>query len=264
MIVPKRYGFSHPEQYDTGMAYHGAVIGVFTVSVIFTKIRKINFRELCDLVFPVIPLGYTFGRLANFINGELWGRITTSPFGVLFPHADKSPLNLSNVKEVISKLGWKIDQAANTVIDASGRELTNLLGYVTDQYGRQTDIIGINLPRHPSQLYEAFFEGIVLFLIIWFPARIFKPFKGFLASVYLIGYSIARLSIEFLREPDLQFADIEQEKYTGFIFSTITMGQFLSILMILAGIFIGVYFYKLSLDDKKKPNITFPKKKKKR
>ena len=158
-----------------GMAFHGAVIGVFIVSFIFVKLKEINFRELCDLVFPIIPLGYTFGRIANFINAELWGRITARPIGMLFPNANKMPLNLKRVQVIINKLGWQINEATNMVLDANGNEVKNVLGKVFDsRSGLYPDTIGINLPRHPSQLYEAFFEGIVLFLILWFPARKFK------------------------------------------------------------------------------------------
>ncbi len=222
-----------------------------SISRILKSIKyKLNFRELCDLAFPAIPLGYTFGRIGNFINSELWGRITASPIGILFKNANKVPLVLNKTQEVINKLGWKINTAAFQVFDSNGNEIKNSLGYIYDKNGMPTDILGINLPRHPSQLYEAFFEGIILFLILWFPARKFKPFKGFLASVYLIFYSIFRFSIEFFRQPDSQFENIDVEKYTGFILGNISMGQILSILMILFGVGLGVYYYYLSKKDK--------------
>ncbi len=221
------------------------------ISQIFKTIKyKINFRELCDLVFPIIPLGYTFGRIANFINSELWGRITASPIGVLFNNANKVPLNLNKTKEIINQLGWKINEISQNVFDSNGNEIKNVLGNVLDQNGNITEIAGINLPRHPSQLYEAIFEGIVLFFILWFPARIFKPFKGFLAPVYLIFYSIFRIILEYFREPDSQFANFEKNKYYGFIFGNLTMGQLLSWLMIAFGVGLGIYFYYLSKKDK--------------
>ena len=213
-----------------GMAYHGAVIGVFLVSFIYVKVKKLNFRELCDLVFPVIPLGYTLGRIANFINQELWGRVTDSSFGVLFSTANKVPLQLNNVQEIINKIGWKIDLTTNVVTDNLGRSYDNLIGNVIDSNGNLTNILGINLPRFPSQLFEAFFEGIVLFLIIWYIGRKFKPFKGFLAPLYLVGYSICRFFLEFLREPDNEFANILAGKYTGYAIGNISMGQILSII----------------------------------
>jgi phosphatidylglycerol---prolipoprotein diacylglyceryl transferase len=228
------------------MAFHGAVLGVFIVSLIYIKIKKINIRELADLVFPVIPLGYTFGRIANFINSELWGRITASPIGVLFPDADKVPLNLPEVQNVINQLGWKINEITNTVINSSGIAINNVLGNVLD-----TNIPGINLPRYPSQLFEAFFEGIILFLIIWFPARKYKPFKGFLAPVYLCGYAIARISLENIRQPDSQFADAASGKFIGYIIGNLTMGQILSWIMLFFGIGLGVYFYLLEKKENK-------------
>ena len=123
---------------------------------------------------PAIPLGYTFGRLGNFINGELYGRVTTVPWGMYFPLDPTHQL------------------------------------------------------RHPSQLYEAFFEGILLFIILW-SLRETKFFDGFLFSLYLIGYGLVRIFIEFVREPDSQL---------GFILGSFTMGQILCICMILGGILI--------------------------
>ena len=227
-----------------GMAYHGAVIGVFLASIIFAYKRKIIFRELCDIVFPIIPLGYTLGRIANFINGELWGRITSLPIGILFPNADRVPLNFAETQDVINKLGWKIDETSKIVLTHNGNELYNLIGNIPD-----TSILGINLPRHPSQLYEAFFEGIILFFIMWFFARKYKPFKGFSASIYLIFYSIFRFFLEFFRQPDSQFENITAGKYVGSIIGFLSMGQILSIIMFLSGIGIGVYYYYLSKKD---------------
>jgi|GEM_PF-31196 len=221
-----------------GMAYHGAVIGIFLASVIYVIIKNIDPRDMSDLAFSIAPLGYTFGRIANFINSELWGRVTAMPFGIYFYNADKVPLNLPNVQAIINKLGWKVDEIAQKVYDSVGNEIVNAVGYI-----RGTDILGINLPRHPSQLYEAFFEGIVLFVIIWFFARKFKPFKGFIAFVYLVGYAVARFFLEFLRQPDSQFANVETGKYTGYIIGSLSMGQILSILMALFGIGVGVFFY---------------------
>ena len=248
-----------------GMAFHGAAIGVFLTILIFVKLKKLNFRELCDLTASVIPLGYTFGRIANFINQELWGKITGSPIGMLFSNADKVPIKLKEVQTVISKLGWQVNETANIVMDANGNEIKNVLGKVIDESGFISSITGVNLPRHPSQLYEAFFEGIVLFLIVWFPARKFKPFKGFLAPVYIAGYAIARIIIEFFRQPDSQFMNIEKGKYTGYIIGSLTMGQILSWLMLFFAIGLGVYFYFLSKKDELKPlKINSSKNKKKR
>ena len=156
----------------SGMSYHGGAIGVLLASIIFCRRHKINFWRFADLFCPAIPLGYTFGRIGNFINGELYGRITTVPWGMYFP---------------------------------------------LDPYLRL---------RHPSQLYEAFFEGILLFTFLWI-IRKRKHFEGFLFSLYLIGYGLIRFFIEFLRVPDPQL---------GFVLWSFTMGQVLCIIMILCGI----------------------------
>lgn len=237
----------------SGMAFHGAVIGVTLVTLLYVKIKNINFREICDLISPVIPFGYTFGRIANFINQELWGRITASPIGILFPTAEKMPINITETQTVVAKLGWKIDLAANIVKNTKGEEIKNVLGNIEiiNKDGNISNLTpGINLPRHPSQLYEATFEGLILFIIIWFIARKYKPFKGFLFPVYLCGYALFRFFIEFFRQPDSQFADIATGKYIGFIFGNISMGQLLSILMFLTGIGICFYFYYLSKNNK--------------
>jgi phosphatidylglycerol:prolipoprotein diacylglycerol transferase len=129
---------------------------------------------LYDLALSVTPLGYTLGRVGNFINGELYGRVTTSPLGMYFP-----------------------------------LDTTNQL-------------------RHPSQLYEAFFEGLLLFAILWY-LRKKKYFDGFISSMYLVGYGAARFFIEFYREPDPQ---------VGLILGYFTMGQILCLCMILSGLLI--------------------------
>lgn len=155
----------------SGMSYHGGVIGVILVSIFFCQKYRINFWRFADFLCPAIPLGYTFGRLGNFINGELYGRVTTVPWGMYFPLDPTHQL------------------------------------------------------RHPSQLYEAFFEGVFLFIILW-SLRKRKFFGGFLFCLYLIGYGLARFFIEFVRKPDSQLE---------FIFGPFTMGQILCACMILGG-----------------------------
>ncbi|MDO9527651.1 MAG: prolipoprotein diacylglyceryl transferase [Syntrophales bacterium] len=162
----------------SGMSYHGGAIGVLLASIIFCRRQRIKFWRFADLFCPAIPMGYTFGRIGNFINGELYGRVTTVPWGMYFP---------------------------------------------LDPY--------LSL-RHPSQLYEAFFEGILLFIFLWI-IRKRKHFEGFLFSLYLIGYGLVRFFIEFLRDPDPQL---------GFVLWSFTMGQVLCIIMILCGI--GVIMIK--------------------
>ena len=194
-----------------GMSYHGgAFFGAIAV-LIFAKVKHYSFRELSDMFVAGIPLGYTFGRLGNFINAELSGRVTTSPIGMIFPNATLLPAGERWVQEIAAKTGIEI----------------------TGNY--------VNLPRHPSQLYEMLFEGIILWAIIWF-FRSRKPFKGFLVGLYFIGYGLFRFFIEYFREPDAALGyPIE------FIKSTLpaayshpplsfTTGQILCFLMIVFGV----------------------------
>jgi len=194
-----------------GMSYHGGAFMGFLSAVIFAKVKKFNFREIADMFAAAVPLGFTFGRIGNFINAELYGRATAGPFGMIFPDAKPLPAGES----------WVIDIAEKT-----GVEITGAM---------------VNLPRHPSQLYEAFFEGIVLWAIIWF-FRNRKPFKGFLIGLYFLGYGLFRFIIEYFREPDADLGyRIEFVKTTLptayahplFSFST---GQILCFIMILFGV----------------------------
>ena len=161
----------------SGMSYHGGLIGVILVSVFFCRKYRINFWQFGDLLCPGIPLGYMFGRIGNFINGELYGRITTMPWGMYFPLDSTQSL------------------------------------------------------RHPSQLYEAFFEGIVLFIFLWW-MRKKKLFDGFLIGLYICGYGLVRFFIEFFREPDYQL---------GFVLGFMSMGQVLCLLMMATGIWILIW-----------------------
>jgi phosphatidylglycerol---prolipoprotein diacylglyceryl transferase len=164
----------------SGMSYHGGALGVLAASLLFCRRHSIDFWNFADLFCPAVPLGYTFGRIGNFMNGELFGRATDVPWGMFFP------------------------------LDPS------------------------RLLRHPSQLYEAFFEGIVLFVVLW-SIRRKSPFDGFLFSLYIIGYGLVRFFLEFFREPDGQL---------GFVLGGLTMGQLLCLLMMLAGF--GIFMLRKS------------------
>lgn len=161
----------------SGMSYHGGLIGVIFAAWYYIKKSELNFWQMTDLFAPVIPLGYTFGRLGNFINGELYGRVTSKPFGMYFPLAPGSNL------------------------------------------------------RHPSPLYEAFFEGIFLFAVLW-SVRNLKWAKGAMLAFYLIGYGVVRFFIEYFRQPDA---------HLGFVFLSFSLGQIFSGFMILVGF--SVYLY---------------------
>jgi phosphatidylglycerol---prolipoprotein diacylglyceryl transferase len=166
-----------------GMSYHGGLLGMIIVVVLFCRKINIPVFQFADLITPAVPLGYAFGRLGNFINGELYGRVTNVPWGMLFP----------------------LDET---------RRL-----------------------RHPSQLYEMFFEGIFLFVLLW-PVRNKSWARGRLFGFYLIGYGAVRFCLEFFREPD---------PFLGYLAGGLTMGQWLCIAMVLS----GILFSSKKLFDKK-------------
>lgn len=157
-----------------GMSYHGGLVGVICVGFLYLYLRKRDVLDWTDMMCAAIPLGYTFGRLGNFINAELYGRATAAKIGMLFPTAKRLPVSESWVRDIAEKAGIAIEEGATV----------------------------INLPRHPSQLYEAFFEGIVLWVFLWFVMRFWRPFRGAIFSAYLIGYGVIRFVIEYFRQPD--------------------------------------------------------------
>lgn len=164
--------------WEGGMSFHGGLLGVIIAVVLFARNRGIPLLALGDIVAAVVPIGLFFGRIANFINGELWGRPSTAAWAMIFPHDDSK------------------------------------------------------LPRHPSQLYEAFLEGICLFaLLMVLNAKGIRRNMGALSGVFLVGYAAARIFSEFFREPDPQL---------GFLVFATTMGQLLSIPMALIGLWLLV------------------------
>ncbi|MDD3370997.1 MAG: prolipoprotein diacylglyceryl transferase [Alphaproteobacteria bacterium] len=165
-----------------GMSFHGGMLGVILAAWIFSHVKKIPLFAFTDIVACVAPIGLGLGRIANFINGELFGRETDVPWGMVFPH-------------------------------------------------------GGNAPRHPSQLYEAATEGLLLLLIMALLSRSNKirMRKGFMSGTFLALYGVFRFGIEFFREPDPQL---------GFLFAGATMGQLLCIPMFIAGVAIHAYSLK--------------------
>jgi len=196
----------------TGMSYHGGFIGGFLGMLFWCKLKKKPLMKWVDAMACALPLGYTFGRLGNFFNAELYGRITTVPWGMIFPTAQKFSKSLEWVTVFAKNCGMDVNSLQNLV----------------------------NLPRHPSQLYEAFFEGIVLWLIIWL-LRKKKPFDGFLTSVYIIGYGFFRFFIEYFREPDNDIGyriakASDAPIYLNTSLLNLSTGQILCMLMITFGI----------------------------
>lgn len=167
------------ELWHGGMSFHGAAASVIIAMALFCYLRRIPFLRFADMIVCAVPIGLFLGRLANFINGELWGRPSDVPWAMIFPN-------------------------------------------------------GGPVPRHPSQLYEAFLEGIVLFLILFLMQRsdTTRARAGTLSGVFLIAYGAFRIFVEFFREPDAQL---------GFLVGGATMGQLLSVPLILAGLFLIWY-----------------------
>ena len=172
--------------WEGGMSFHGGFLGVCAAIVLFARQNKIDMLKLGDLIAPVAPIGIFFGRLANFINGELWGRPTDGPFGIVF---------------------------CNATIQANHPQHICPAG---------------PLPRHPSQLYEAGLEGLLLFVILAFCVYRLKWLqrRGAIVATFLIAYGLFRLSLENVRNPDLGMPDFPLG---------LTMGMLLSTPMILVG-----------------------------
>ncbi len=197
-----------------GMSYHGGLLGIFIGTLIYAWIKKLPWLAIGDVIAVSAPLGYTFGRLGNFINGELWGKVCTSPIGMIFPGASRFPSSEEWVRRAATEAGIPLDSAAGMV----------------------------NLPRYPSQLFEAAFEGLVLWLVLWFLVRKRRAFPGFAIGAYLAGYGVARFIIEYFREPDQGMGWIIPLGDPGaptWLFTTplnFSMGQVLSSFMILGGI----------------------------
>ncbi|KTD72289.1 prolipoprotein diacylglyceryl transferase [Legionella tucsonensis] len=154
-----------------GMSFHGGLLGVALALWFFSLKSKKSFLEIGDFIAPLVPIGLGAGRIGNFINGELWGRVTDMPWGMVYRHVD-------------------------------------------------------NQPRHPSELYEFGLEGVGLFLLVWIYARKPRP-VGRVSAVFLMGYAVCRIIAEFFRQPDPQLGYIA--------FGWLTMGQILSIPMLLLG-----------------------------
>ncbi|MBP3743383.1 MAG: prolipoprotein diacylglyceryl transferase [Treponema sp.] len=208
-----------------GMSYHGGFVGGILGMIIWCKRHKQSFLKWSDAMVCAIPLGYTFGRLGNFLNGELYGRITTMPWGIVFPGAERFSSSLPWVQEFATKIGMSFSD------------------------GRL-----VNLPRHPSQLYEAFFEGIVLWSVIWF-ARKHKKFDGMLGAIYAGGYGFVRFIIEYFREPDADIGyriakDSSAPIYTNTSLLNFSTGQILCFLMITFAIIYAIVGWKLSKKNK--------------
>jgi phosphatidylglycerol:prolipoprotein diacylglycerol transferase len=179
------YYFEHPAEiiavWNGGMSFHGGFIGVLIAMMLWSRRHHVSWFSATDFIAPLVPLGLAAGRIGNFINGELWGRVADSslPWAMVFPNVD-------------------------------------------------------NQPRHPSQIYQALGEGLLLFIILWLYARKPRPTAA-VSAVFLIGYGTFRFTAEYFREPD---AGIFGQSYL------ISMGQWLSLPMIVVGIIMLIWAYR--------------------
>jgi phosphatidylglycerol:prolipoprotein diacylglycerol transferase len=171
-----------------GMSFHGGFLGVAVAIILFSRANKLNMLRVADVVAPCAPIGLFFGRIANFINGELWGRPTSVPWGVVFCNKRIAEMNSGDCPA----------------------------GLFT---------------RHPSQLYEASLEGLALFLLLLWATHRKKwlPREGVVTGLFFVGYGLARVALENVRQPDRQLPDFPLG---------LTMGMMLSIPMILVGLWL--------------------------
>ena len=213
-----------------GMSFHGGLVGVVVAFIIYCRVKKIDILDWGDMLVTGIPLGYTFGRIGNFINAELYGRVTASPLGMLFPNARRVPADHPEAQRIAEEVGITIPEGAELV----------------------------NLPRHASQLYEAFTEGILVWIVLWFFFRKNRPFKGLNIAIYMIGYGLTRFVVEYFREPDpgLEFViQLGPENNPPWILLSpwnFTTGQILSFLMIVAGVLLIFIFQEMA---KRRPKV---------
>jgi len=185
--------------WEGGMSFHGGLIGVLVAMAVYGRSHGRTFFELTDFIAPFIPIGLFAGRIGNFINGELWGAPTTMPWGMQVPCERFAALCLD-------KLGL-----------GTGAALTP--------------------PLHPTQLYEALLEGLVLFVLLWWFSARPRP-RMAVSGLFLLGYGVFRFAVEFVRMPDA---------HMGYLaFGWLTMGQLLSAPMILGGAFLLTLAYRRS------------------
>ena len=183
--------------WEGGMSFHGGLLGVLVAVWLFARKINARFFQVTDFIAPLIPVGLFTGRIGNFINGELWGAPTSMPWGMQVKCEQFYYL-------CTAKLGLP-----------AGTELTP--------------------PLHPSQLYEALLEGVVLFVLLWLVA-LRKPAIMLISGLFLIGYSAFRFTVEFVRMPDA---------HIGYLWGEwLTMGQVLSLPMFVAGLVIAMLAYK--------------------
>jgi phosphatidylglycerol:prolipoprotein diacylglycerol transferase len=219
-----------------GMNYYGGLLGAVVAGILYCRRKRIDTVEWADMLAGGIPLGYTFGRFGNFINGELYGRITKLPWGMIFPHAQTFPASEPWVQSYAADIGLPVTPEA----------------------------VSVNLPRHPTQIYEAIFDGLLIWAIIWFLVRKRRPYPGFTIGFYVVAYGFVRFVIDYLRMPltgDFLFK-LSSKPNPPYEFVSIwnfIPSQLYSLLMVLGGVLFLVFikrFYRPPTpreEAKKKP-----------
>ena len=200
--------------WEGGMSSHGGFIGVVLFSLVYARRHKISWTNLGDNLVVVAPIGLGLGRLANFINGELYGRVANVPWAMLFPKELLEPANAAEANRALAAAN-QVDPSLGTVEAAvqavhTNPQIANVLREILT-------------PRHPSQLYEAALEGILLFAIMWFVRTRVRTPNGLLTGLFMCLYAIFRIVVEYFREPDASMI-------AGF-----TRGQFFSFFMVAMG-----------------------------
>lgn len=196
--------------WEGGMSFHGGFLGVVIAMFWFGKKYHKHPFTVLDFIAPCVPTGLLFGRIGNFINGELWGRVSASdlPQLMLFPQAVNADFELISTNPELVNISQTVQNFAL-------------------------------LPRHPSQLYQAFSEGVLLFILLWWFSSKPRP-RYAISALFLLGYGISRFTTEFFRQPDVGYA---------LIFGWMSKGQLYSLPMIIIGVFLMVKAYKHKIYD---------------
>jgi phosphatidylglycerol:prolipoprotein diacylglycerol transferase len=183
--------------WEGGMSFHGGLLGVAAAVFWWARKRRLHVFDVIDFVAPLVPPGLGFGRLGNYIGGELWGKYTQAGWGVIFPRAESTLAGMPPAQLQA--------QYASGALDA--------------------------LARHPSQLYQAALEGLVMFCVLWWYSRKPRP-RYAVAGLFALMYGCFRFLVEFVRVPDAQLGE------AGYLaFGWLTMGQVLSTPLILVGLY---------------------------
>lgn len=183
--------------WDGGMSFHGGLVGVLIAGGVYAWRRQKHFFDIMDFIAPVVPIGLFAGRIGNFINGELWGKVAYLPWSMQLQC-------------------WEPKFAANRFYCPPG-------------------VSGLSPPHQPSQLYEALLEGLVLFVILWWFSAKPRP-RMAVAGLFSLGYGVFRFAVEFVRLPDPQLGYLA--------FGWLTMGQVLSVPLILTGLILLYLVYR--------------------